>query len=151
MSELNKLKSVIRNMITEVTDEEKKKKVKKESTTTGNVDGYSTPHAFAKGGKHHNDFKKRMQNVTGGTLVYENRYLELKLDTTKTPNQKIGVGVRGVRKKIEEIEKFLDWYDKIKSESNLSSDKFWKRTNTHIFKIREKLKSVRKNVNRLKK
>lgn len=83
--------------------------------------------------------------------VNENRFQKLRLDQTMTPNQKIGVGVREIRRKIDEIEKFLEWYGKIKTEHSLKGENFWKRTNHHIYRIKERLSNIGKNVTTLRK
>ncbi|NDB55793.1 hypothetical protein EB169_08210 [archaeon] len=50
-----------------------------------------------------------------------------------------------------EIEKFLEWYGRIKKENAMKGENFWKRTNHHIYRIRERLSNISKNVTYLKK
>ena len=131
--QLQLLRSKIREVISEIKKEEEEE-LKKEASTSAGVAGYSTPTAFAKGGKHTTDFKKRMAHAAGGNMVVENRLHKLRLDQKQTPNQKIGVGIREIRRKIDEIEKFLEWYGRIKSENSMKGENFWKRTNKHIYR-----------------
>jgi len=145
--QIEQLRSNIREIVSEIV-EEKKKKLKKETTTTGMVAGYDTPKAF---GKHDAAYVKRMAGLTGYNPVNENRYVELRTDSKRTPNQKIGVGIREIRKKVDEIEKFLEWYGKIKSENAMRGENFWKRTNKHIYRIKERLQGIKKNISYLKK
>lgn len=153
-SQLELLRSEIRSIVSEI----KKKRLKKETTTTGMVAGYDTPRAFNPDGTHKKSYVKRMAGVAGYTpaneekdIVSENRYHKLRLDQKRTPNQKIGVGIREIRKQISEIEKFLEWYGKIKEENSMKGENFWKRTNKHIYRIKERLQGIRKNISYLKK
>ena len=149
-NQLETLRSSIRDIISEINNK-KKRKLKKEETTTANVAGYDTPRAFNPDGTHKKDWVKHMASLTGYQSVNENRYLKLRTDSKRTPNQKIGVGIREIRKQITEIEKFLEWYGRIKNESGLRSENFWKRTNKHIYRIKERLQGIRKNISSLKK
>lgn len=148
-NQLEALKSKIKEILSELREEEDE--LKKEVTTTGDIAGYDTPRAFSKDGKHTSDYVKRMAALTGYTSLTENRFHKLRLDQTLTPNQKIGLGIRETRKKLDEIEKFLEWYGKIKKENAMKGENFWKRTNHHIYRIRERLSNIGKNVTYLKK
>jgi hypothetical protein len=70
-----------------------------------------------------------------------NRYHQLRKEEG-TPNQKIGKGIRELRKQLSEIEKFVTWYGKIKNESGLDSANYWKRTQRHLSKISERLNKL---------
>jgi hypothetical protein len=37
------------------------------------------------------------------------------------------------------MERFLNWYGKIKNESGVDNKSYWKRTNNHIYAIKERL------------
>jgi len=69
---------------------------------------------------------------------YKNRWLELK-QSEGTPNQKIGVGIRKIRRELAEMEKFVTWYSRIRSMNELDKDDYWKRTQKHLKKIKERL------------
>jgi hypothetical protein len=77
-----------------------------------------------------------------------NRYHQLRKDEG-TPNQKIGKGIREMRKQIQEIEKFVEWYSKIKTESDLDSSQYWKRTQRHLNVIRERLNKISQKIQNL--
>jgi hypothetical protein len=85
--------------------------------------------------------------VNSKTEVNEatNRYQKLRKDEG-TPNQKIGVGIRELRKQLSEIEKFVTWYGRIKNESGLDSADYWKRTQRHLSKISERLNKLSSKV-----
>ena len=126
---INKLKEIIRNMVRE--------RMIDEMNITGNVDGYNTPYAFS--GKDGEKKKaKRQADLTGYTPVNENRWLALKQDES-TAQSKIGRGISNINKQLREMERFLNWYGKIKNESGVSNKSYWKRTNSHIYSIQERL------------
>jgi hypothetical protein len=127
--QINKLKEIIRNMIRE--------RMIDEMNTTGGVEGYNTPFAFSgKGGEKKK--AKRQADLTGYTPVNENRWLALKQDES-TAQAKIGRGISNINKQLKEMERFLNWYGKIKNESGVDNKSYWKRTNSHIYSIQERL------------
>jgi hypothetical protein len=127
--QINKLKEIIRNMIRE--------RMIDEMNTTGGVEGYNTPFAFSgKGGEKKKG--KKQADLTGYTVVSENRWLALKQDES-TAQSKIGRGISNINKQLREMERFLNWYGKIKNESGVSNKSYWKRTNSHIYSIQERL------------
>ena len=127
--QITKLKEIIRKMVRErMIDEE---------TATGNVDGYGTPYAFtAKGGEKKK--AKKQADLTGYTPVNENRWLELKNEESSA-QAKIGRGISNINRQLKEMEQFLNWYGKIKNESGVDNKSYWKRTNSHIYSIQERL------------
>jgi len=70
--------------------------------------------------------------------INENRWLALKQDES-TAQAKIGRGISNINKQLKEMERFLNWYGKIKNESGVSNKSYWKRTNSHIYSIQERL------------
>jgi hypothetical protein len=108
-----------------------------EMNTTGGVEGYNTPFAFS--GKDDEKTKgKKQADLTGYTVVKENRWLELKNEES-TAQAKIGRGISNINKQLKEMERFLNWYGKIKNESGVNNKTYWKRTNSHIYTIKERL------------
>ena len=125
----NKIKEIIRKIVRE--------RMIDEMNTTGNVDGYNTPYAFS--GKDGEKKKaKRQADLTGYTPVNENRWLALKQDES-TAQSKIGRGISNINKQLKEMERFLNWYGRIKNESGVDNKSYWKRTNSHIYSIQERL------------
>jgi len=47
------------------------------------------------------------------------------------------------------MEKFVEWYSKIKNENDLDRDQYWKRTTKHLNKIRERMMSLSEKINKL--
>jgi hypothetical protein len=127
--QINKLKEIIRNMVRE--------RMIDEMNTTGGVEGYNTPFAFS--GKDGEKKKgKKQADLTGYTVVSENRWLELKNEESSA-QAKIGRGISNINKQLREMERFLNWYGKIKNESGVNNKSYWKRTNNHIYSIQERL------------
>jgi hypothetical protein len=141
----DKLKEIIRTIIGEIQSEEEIEEV----STTGGVAGYNTPKAFGKAGDE-TEKAKRMAKSAGYSVVHEvtNRYQQLRKEEA-TPNQKIGVGIRNMRNQLEEIEKFVEWYSKIKTESDLNGSDYWKRTQKHLNVIRERLNKISQKIQNL--
>lgn len=79
-----------------------------------------------------------------------NRWHELK-KSDKTPNQKIGIGIRNIRYELQEMNKFLNWYNKIRLENELPKDKYWKRTQRHIKKLKENMISMVRKIQEIDK
>mgnify|MGYP005988650569 CR=1 FL=1 len=125
-----------------------------EATTTGDVAGYNTPNAFKdtdgtdEDEENDDEFVDAINKGNGYKRVSENRWLELKKDES-TPRQKIGRGISQVNKQLSEIETFLRWYGRIKKESDLNSDQYWKRTQKNLFKIRERLNTIVTQISKL--
>jgi hypothetical protein len=128
--DLYKLKEYIRGIV-------------REMNTTANVQGYLTPKAFSKPGSEKKKAKKQA-SLTGYTVVEEinqlaeNRWLELKKEELPA-RAKIGRGISNINKQLNEIERFLNWYGRLKQENGMSNQDFWKRTNHNIYKIKERL------------
>ena len=76
-----------------------------------------------------------------GMIMAENRWLELKREES-SPKSKVGRGVSNIQKQLSEIEKFVNWYSKIKTENGLKKEDYWKRTNASLYKIRERLMRI---------
>lgn len=127
--QLNKIREIIRKMVRE--------RMIDEMNVTGNVQGYNSPHAFGKPGDEKKTAKKAAAAV-GYTVVNENRWLALKQDES-TAQAKIGRGISNINKQLKEMERFLNWYGKIKNESGVDNKSYWKRTNGHIYSIQERL------------
>jgi hypothetical protein len=91
-----------------------------------------------------------IRNSIKESIVNEatNRFQQLRKEEA-TPNQKIGKGIREMRTQIQEIEKFVEWYSKIKTENDLDSSQYWKRTQKHLNVIRERLNKISQKIQNL--
>jgi len=80
-----------------------------------------------------------------------NRWLELKNDESMHPHKKMAMGLKELKYQLREVEKFFNWYNKIKTINELDSDKYWKRTNKHIYTIKERLIKIAKTIQEIEK
>ena len=134
-----------------------------ESNVTGNVDGYQTPFAFS--GKDSKKRRKKTATQLGYSIVDNdvenidegkvkrpvNRWLELKNDESMHANKKLAVGLKELKYQLAEVEKFFSWYNKIKNINELDSSEYWKRTNGHIYKIKERIINIARTLQEIEK
>ena len=148
---MSNLKELIEDLINEIENEELELD---EMSTTGNVAGYNTPHAFKKtDGTDEDDepndaYVDKLNQSTGYKRVDENRWHDLR-KSEGTPKQKIGVGIRNINQQLSEMEQFLKWYGRIKKESGMKTEDQWKRTQKHLYKIRERLNRISTSISEL--
>jgi hypothetical protein len=124
-----------------------REKMMKEMNVTGNVQGYQTPYAFDKAGSQKKKAKQQA-DLTGYTPVNENRWLELKNEQVPA-NAKIDKGISNINKQLAEMEKFLNWYGRLKQESGVTNETFWKRTNKNIYSIKERLMKLEQKIRKI--
>lgn len=143
--DISKLKETIRTKLRE-------KKIEEENTTAS-ADGYNTPFAFGKDTK--GDIKRKVKSSGEGfefaKSIDENRWLDLKRDETRTPSQKVSHGIREVKNQLAEIERFVNWYNRLRSENNLGKNDFFKRTNTNIYRIKERIIKIASSIQEIDK
>ena len=151
----------LKEILDEILDEVQKEL--DEATTTGNVDGYQTPFAFSDKSKKTKKRKKKIATQLGYSVVNNdvsnineakvkrpvNRWLELKNDETMHPHKKMAMGLKELKYQLREVEKFFNWYNKIKTMNELDSNQYWKRTQKNLFKIRERLNNIVSSITKL--
>ena len=91
---------------------------------------------------------KDIAQSAGMEIVKENRWLELKREAI-SPQQKINKGISNINKQLAEVERFLNWYSKIKNESGVTNEQFWKRTNSNIYTIKERLIKLEQKIRKI--
>lgn len=94
--------------------------------------------------KDENDKDETMADVSSMELV-ENRWLELKREDA-SPQKKIAVGLRSVKSQLSEIEKFVNWYSRLKTENNLDRTGYYKRTYSNLNAIKERLNKIAEKI-----
>jgi hypothetical protein len=144
----------LRKFIQEVLEE-----VLNEMTTTGAIDGYLTPNAFARDEKQFKKRRRHIANLLGYQLV-DMQYSDKKDDDDEDtdmetvdedkinegfyqdikgsflpPKHKIGETLKNIKNMLDEIEKAVDYGIKVKNENNLSSESYWKRTQKAMNRI----------------
>ena len=82
---------------------------------------------------------------SGLNNISENRWLALKQEDA-TPQKKIAVGLRSVKSQLSEIEKFVNWYSRLKTENNLDRTGYYKRTYSNLNTIKERLNKIAEKI-----
>ena len=110
-------------------------------------------YAKHKGAKEELKYLKSMKESVNEAKVKRpvNRWLELKNDDTMHPHKKMAMGLKELKYQLREVEKFFNWYNKIKTMNELDSQNYWKRTNNHIYTIKEKLIKIAKTIQEIEK
>jgi len=86
---------------------------------------------------------KRLESVNEG------QYHNYRNDDTMTPRQKIGLSMREVRDKLNELDKLVKINVRLKNELNVDSKTYWKRTHAAMKKISERLVKLANKVGQL--
>jgi hypothetical protein len=124
-----------------------------EISTTGNVAGYLTPHAFSGDGGSNEKRVKRMAKMIGYELtkhgkedaknvdkLHEN-YHEFKKEES-SPQKKIANSIRTAREQIELAEKQISMCTKYQKETTMSGEDLWKMTQNQISKLEHRLQKL---------
>jgi hypothetical protein len=78
----------------------------------------------------------------------ENRWLAIKKEEG-SPKAKMSRGVTSIKQQLGEVEKFVNWYSKIKNESGVKKGDYYKRTNKSLHKIKERLMNLSEKIRTL--
>jgi hypothetical protein len=78
----------------------------------------------------------------------ENRWLAIK-NEDGSPKAKMSKGITSIKQQLGEVEKFVNWYSKIKNENGVKRDDYYKRTNTSLHKIKERLMNLSEKIRTL--
>jgi hypothetical protein len=78
----------------------------------------------------------------------ENRWLAIK-NEDGSPKAKMSKGITSIKQQLGEVEKFVNWYSKIKNENGVKRDDYYKRTNKSLHKIKERLMNLSEKIRTL--
>jgi hypothetical protein len=78
----------------------------------------------------------------------ENRWLDIK-NGDGSPKAKMSRGVTSIKQQLGEVEKFVNWYSKIKNENGVKRGDYYKRTNKSLHKIKERLMNLSEKIRTL--
>jgi hypothetical protein len=99
--------------------------------------------------------KVAAKDVDGGTIarisgmeLTENRWLAIK-NEDGSPKAKMSKGITSIKQQLGEVEKFVNWYSKIKNENGVKRDDYYKRTNKSLHKIKERLMNLSEKIRTL--
>jgi hypothetical protein len=99
-------------------------------------------------GGSYNTIAYYVSDKDGNFTMNENRWLELKKEDSSATS-KIGKGISNIKRQLAEMERFLNWYGKLKAENGVSNEHFWKRTNSNIYKIKERLIKLEQHIRKI--
>jgi hypothetical protein len=78
----------------------------------------------------------------------ENRWLAIKKEES-SPKAKMSKGITSIKQQLGEVEKFVNWYSKIKNENGVKKDDYYKRTHKSLHKIKERLMNLSEKIRTL--
>ena len=78
----------------------------------------------------------------------ENRWLAIK-NEDGSAKSKIGKGISSIHNQLSEVEKFVNWYSKIKTENGVKKEDYYKRTHKSLGKIKERLMNLSEKIRTL--
>lgn len=155
MNNEEKLRELVRKTI-----EEELQSLEEISTSDG-AGPYLTPRAF-RGNKKQNVTKMRnvatqmgyklspqgekdlnrpadkLENISEAKVKYH----EYKNDTKSTPHQKIAKAISEVNRNLAEMERVIKMNSRLQSETGISSEALWKRTQNSLIKLEARLVSM---------
>jgi hypothetical protein len=83
-----------------------------------------------------------------GMIMAENRWVALKKEDGSA-KAKIGKGITSIKQQLGEVEKFVNWYSKLKTENGVTNDDYYKRTHKSLHKIKERLMNLSEKIRTL--
>ena len=141
-----------------------------EINTTGNADGYMTPHAFDGNDEdsHKNKIKDKAEVFDYKSTENEKKNTVTEFSALNTleegkslyhryrdaddmrPRQKIGISIREINRLLSDVEKLVNINSRFKSELNVSSDGYWKRTKKQLSKVDERLIRISRKIRNMR-
>ena len=111
---------------------------------------YSDGHLYYTNPKHKSTYDTIIPKLVNSKneSVNENRWIDIKNEDSPATT-KVNKGISNINKQRAEIEKFLGWYGKLKSENGLGNEDLWKRTNSHIYSIKERLLNLERKLRKI--
>jgi hypothetical protein len=83
-----------------------------------------------------------------GMELMENRWLAIK-NEDGSPKSKMSKGITSIKQQLGEVEKFVNWYSKIKNENGVKRGDYYKRTSKSLHKIKERLMNLSEKIRTL--
>ncbi len=138
-----------------------------EMSVTGDVAGYDSPKAFGKNNRGVEEmerlgFKKvpktnkyfvpmesTFKRLASSIYLNEGSYHEYKNDESASPRTKVNRSIAEVNKRLMEIEKIVNHNIRLKTESGVNSDQYWKRSANTFAKISERLNRINNKLKEL--
>ena len=139
-----------------------------EINTTANADGYMTPHAFSDGSEEEhkkkikdksevfdykstdNEKKNTVSGFAGPLEEGKSLYHRYRDADDMNPRQKIGISIREINRLLGDVEKLVNINARFKSELNVPSDGYWKRTKKQLAKVDERLIRISRKIRNMR-
>ena len=141
---------LLRKYIREIIKQELKLQ---EASATGAIDGGEgppkTPYAFQSKRKKDKEKENKIAKQSGYSKVNEGKYHDYRNDDSLNPKQKIGMSMREVRDKLNELDKLVKMNVRLKNEVGVDSTSYWKNTHRAMNKISERLVKLANKVGQL--
>lgn len=83
-----------------------------------------------------------------GMIMAENRWVAIKREDGSAKS-KIGKGITSIKQQLGEVEKFVNWYSKLKTENGVTKGDYYKRTHKSLHKIKERLMNLSEKIRNL--
>lgn len=141
------------------------KQMQNEMSVSANVASYSTPRAFNKDedaeGSEASEkpdpatayYEKPPKRGTAKTFdvvsLKEGSYREFKNDPSATPVQKVNKSIAEINRRLAEVNHLLSQSIRLKTESNVASGAYWKKTVRNIAKINERMTVISNKLKKL--
>lgn len=103
------------------------------------------------------DVINAMKKTKYGKLVFKNesitegrrgQYQIYRDDASKTAQQKIGESIQRMRKSLKELNREIDLNLRLKNESGIEGDAYWKRTKNDLYKVSEHIHKLLEKIRR---
>jgi hypothetical protein len=165
MSYINNIKKNINDKLLAESvsnDNTEPEEVLDELNTSDATPGYLTPNAF--GGLDDSEieilgYKKVKKKKASNESIYkqiseelflnEISYVDYKKDEEYSSKQKVNRSIHEMNRRLREVQRILQHNIKLKSESNLSEDQYWKSSREKYGKIKEKVLFIAKQLKEL--
>lgn len=141
------------------------KQMRNEMSVSSNVASYSTPKAFNKDedaeGSESSEkpnpatayYEKPPKRGTAKTFdvitIKEASYKDFKSDSSATPVQKVNKSIAEINRRLAEVNTLLSQSIRLKTESNVVSGTYWKKTVGNIAKINERMTVISNKLKKL--
>jgi hypothetical protein len=89
-----------------------------------------------------------MELAEGGAHLAENRWLAIKNEEGSVKS-KLGRGISSIHNQLTEVEKFVNWYSKLKTENGVKKEDYYKRTHKSLGRIKERLMNLSEKIRTL--
>jgi hypothetical protein len=83
-----------------------------------------------------------------GMALAENRWLAIKNEEGSVKS-KLGKGISSIHNQLSEVEKFVNWYSKLKTENGVKKEDYYKRTHKSLGRIKERLMNLSEKIRTL--